>query len=766
MMQSRMRGRMGGVEDRKEVNILRHAGARSADLEVARNLALQSTDCRRENISIGEMFSQFKRRRGYRRRGASHKPHRFPLKLRINGNKRKRRQNSQPNTGTKSHGCGSKTSRRHRRRQCRSEKMNENGSITYFLPTHRWHAKRFHFRDLPIRSSQYQKSDNSSIRKGKEDPQYDFVRLPWQSCQHSAKHALRNARKSCIMHDASYMHCLYLNGSRQSLGKIFSKHIKNFMMETDIPKSCRQASLSNERLRFYDDNGHFVAPVDLIEKKNIEMNNIDIGIWVHAGASKQVLKILRSTYRAYESDGVIEGYVSLSDSSGKFGRIDLFGPKVHRILENVVVLPPVPQSNQDGKFGSMSSQDCNMFHKILQLANTPSVATMLSGNVLSVSAYDPRSILVKPSKLSRTVNCRDETDFKAVHFFASKSNRDAADNMSSIADHEMNIARQWSIPSTTKRARTGTSTPSLHPHHNTIGMLLWYRQGGTNVLAKMKSVPSLGCGWSLVLPRKCIPLFWNALAVAGAMAVGQSEMRTLALERGYPFFPFDYPDTELGKSFYDLEVERYWMIQSRKNTTHRTNYVSLRTVPLPKAIGLIAEKNDFDGRGCMLIERGMQQKMSNPTEPMTSCYKLRNHSQGCWVPRRLQNCDPKCRTPPVERKRLCAVHIRISGRGQPKVGCGIYLPSNADIELFARQGRYAHNKHLQLEKRGTLRDCQPSRAFIGILTSAGHSETMSTGIGIGVVNLALFEEDIGSMFLVMIRNTTSRWYMFAVATII
>ena len=116
---------------------------------------------------------------------------------------------------------------------------------------------------------------------------------------------------------------------------------------------------------------------------------------------------------------------------------------------------------------------------------------------------------------------------------------------------------------------------------------------------------------------------------------------------------------------------------------------------------------------------------------------------------------------------MVSVHIRMVGRGCPKAGSSIYLATAQDIELYARNGRQAKSDTLQLERIGNQHDCAPSREYIGVLTSARISEGMAAGIGIGAIYssaLPKISKRNTPCFLVMVRNASSRWYMFALAT--
>ena len=52
-------------------------------------------------------------------------------------------------------------------------------------------------------------------------------------------------------------------------------------------------------------------------------------------------------------------------------------------------------------------------------------------------------------------------------------------------------------------------------------------------------------GWSLILPAGWVPPAWLALAFAGVKPAGQREWRWAHTAQRRPFFPHDFPDTQV-----------------------------------------------------------------------------------------------------------------------------------------------------------------------------------------------------------------------------
>jgi hypothetical protein len=383
-------------------------------------------------------------------------------------------------------------------------------------------------------------------------------------------------------------------------------------------------------------------------------------------------------------------------------------------------------------------------------------------------AYDPRSIFVKPNKISPAALAAesapvlpDRLDRADETSTLLGDDRGGAQRIASTSDAVMNAARQWSIPGAQKRARHVGRDPAHHT--TTTRLLLWHQQGGTNPRANLDSRPSLGCGWSLVLPRECVPIFWKAFAVAGALAVGQNEMRALALEQGHAYFPRDFLDTACGRFHQELEARRRTRQHCKRAREHRSNHVKLR-VPWPLTLAA-AEGLPYHRLQGGAAERGTSTQGQRPTRGVPGGNK---HRRGRWV---LENPSPQHHrssdsTTAAAGCSMHAVHVRMVGRGHPRAGAGIYLASARDADLYAREGRHAKCVALQLEKKGTAQDCEPSRECVGRLTSAGIAQGMAVGVGVGNLHAKAFRdaEKCSSSILVMVRNASSRWYMFALAT--
>ena len=157
------------------LNVEKHAAARLNDIHYAEGLILRKR--KSDQINPSDLFKHISR--GSRRRASSHKPKRYPLHLRLKLAKKKYTNNTT-----------NPINRRRRRRQGKYTLLNNSLQL---LPTHKWHAKRFHF-----------------------DPSPWQIRTPDRYAERSERSTIKAACQQCTAHDASYMRVIELTGLASS----------------------------------------------------------------------------------------------------------------------------------------------------------------------------------------------------------------------------------------------------------------------------------------------------------------------------------------------------------------------------------------------------------------------------------------------------------------------------------------------------------------------------------------------------------------------
>ena len=154
------------------LNVEKHAAARLNDIHYAEGLILRKR--KSDQINPSDLFKHISR--GSRRRASSHKPKRYPLHLRLKLAKKKYTNTTTTNP----------TNRRRRRRQGKYTLLNNSLQL---LPTHKWHAKRFHF-----------------------DPSPWQIKTPDRYAERSERSTIKAACQQCTAHDASYTRVIELAG--------------------------------------------------------------------------------------------------------------------------------------------------------------------------------------------------------------------------------------------------------------------------------------------------------------------------------------------------------------------------------------------------------------------------------------------------------------------------------------------------------------------------------------------------------------------------
>ena len=184
------------------LNVERHAAARLVDMNYAEDLILRKR--KSTELPLQQLFKHVSR--GARRRAASHRPRRYPLRLRLKlaaaaaaspihkeSRRRRRRRGdyATPTTGTAAAAATTTT----------TTTTTTTGTpplhpLSCHLPTHKYHAKRFHFADTP----------------------WNF-NIPDRSMERSERSTVKAECQQCTAHDASYMKCFQLTGPSHAFNR-------------------------------------------------------------------------------------------------------------------------------------------------------------------------------------------------------------------------------------------------------------------------------------------------------------------------------------------------------------------------------------------------------------------------------------------------------------------------------------------------------------------------------------------------------------------
>ena len=117
------------------------------------------------------------------------------------------------------------------------------------------HAKRY-FEEFPLRNAPLHNADADKVNRDTQNiitSQFDTIRLPQKSMERSTRSVLRVATTACTMHDASYIHCVRLAGSKTAMGSLLTAHFHQNVLSECVVAPDGHMSLSMRRLLFHDD---------------------------------------------------------------------------------------------------------------------------------------------------------------------------------------------------------------------------------------------------------------------------------------------------------------------------------------------------------------------------------------------------------------------------------------------------------------------------------------------------------------------------------
>ena len=487
-------------------------------------------------------------------------------------------------------------SRRDRRRAALLRARTEaNGG----LETETWHAKRF------------------------EMARIFGLRLPWRANDRAEASAVRAANEGCVLHDASYWRCLRMSGERGALLALLGRM-------TDAPAALLAGRLGRGRevccmlhrldacpamavgpvrlLLCHPTTATTAAATNTTATTAAAINTTattatatattgdddgTAGVWlfVHAAAAAHARVTLRDAAATLGGVVVTRGPALL--------RFQLRGPTSHAILTRALCVPDEPETTRlppappgsagDGgggrrgriPLGSSESQaatSSSVAWECLSALSSP--VSLPPGVVLGITATHPdqapaptppprRSVGVANPTLrggAATRELRDLTVSWPPSLAASALFRDdggkAAARAAVSAAVSVLLVQQPSLAGVPTAASTSACSGE--------------RRGRTRVGRRVNA--SFGGGWDLLLPAGSSAgrAVWRALVLAGARAIGQSELRAIHLHADSPLFPYDAPDTLAGLVAELTEAGKRYAAHASRPPSRRPNHTALR----------------------------------------------------------------------------------------------------------------------------------------------------------------------------------------------
>jgi hypothetical protein len=509
------------------LNVERHAASRINDIHYAEGLILRKRKA--NEIPIRTLFQHVSR--GSRRRASSHRPRKFPLRLRL----------KLAHTDKAAIGATSSNNNRHRRR--RRGKYTTSDNARRLLPTHKWHAKRFHF----------------------NTPSPWDVKTPDYYSERAERSTIKAACQQCTAHDASYMRVLQLTGPEAEFmskendsfptGFVFKEgYSENVALYDSSSFSSSSSSSSSSCSSSSSSHPRIAVVVDMFCRRATEQSQklASVLVLVHFSAFKQTQELFAFN---------LSSGIDMQDCSDEIGRVDISGHNANQVLHRVVI--PC--------LADPTSNTSTLLNKVLRVARPSSLSSNLS---MEVIVRDPRaSVAFCDSDLKKTkdgIDCRCTLFSRVDRNKASKLVLETSDSAYNAQRHERKQFQGTTLDYTSTSTNTSSGSKNSRKRTKTTNgttaalvPLLFVRRS----LHGVHHHKTLGEGWMLLLPRGAVKTLWQALVQdrSSVIPVGQRHRRAVMVNLGLPSFPFDYPRT--------LEGERYhhwwWkekMIQTRKKT--------------------------------------------------------------------------------------------------------------------------------------------------------------------------------------------------------
>ncbi|XP_010506764.1 PREDICTED: ribonucleases P/MRP protein subunit POP1-like [Camelina sativa] len=524
----------------RKINVQKFSEARAAELE-----SLHS-------IVSDRLNKDFRSKRNKRRRTNSYNNQ--PAKRRYI-----KRQNSESLIGRSSGGDHHETTitRRVKRRiELKGNPVSgfsASGDGTKRLRTHVWHAKRFTMTKL-----------------------WGFhLPLGLHGRGRGSRDVLKQSREGVLVHDASYLIAVQLEGPESSLLSIL-----NMLLEPSPSSHSKEVfdsiltGRSYENAMLYNVNppvSQAIAPViymwrpsELPKRSDEEEDGDCIGtdgavsncdhvdfrklwVWIHASSFSEGYASLQvACQKQMNETGVSVDCVSLE---GHLAKLEIFGPKASHLLQKT--LRPATSSSEEPSIlrkCSMENAEVKFVTDLYKEETISSCAVLaqfvMDPRLIPNSPCDDSTVSVETAKTEPT-NSLEITTKTGAEIFTEVFKRLWDANSDLTPPEEENVLC-WEkhqnrmdslclenpaaeVPKVSSRARSSRSCPLL--------------------LLKHKKLGNAPTGWSLILPLSWIKVFWNAFLSKGAHAIGQREKRWVSCDVGLPFFPSDFPDCKAYSTF-------------------------------------------------------------------------------------------------------------------------------------------------------------------------------------------------------------------------
>ena len=630
---------------------------------------------------------------------------------------------------------------RSRRDLRRASALRAKASARGGLATEAWHAKRFEMR----------------LCFG--------IRLPWRARDRGARSAVRAANEYCVLHDASYLRPLLLHGEPAALTELLAGL-------TDASADALGRLLGAPRelcctLHWWRRwPSATIAPVRLLPcAAAANGGRRAVWVFVHEAAALQARSALEHAIglalaaRAADAAGAPPA-LALGASTLPVVRFQLRGPQSHALLRRALALAPGAAAEAAWR----------------ALAPLASPAALPPRAILGVDALHPHAAPTPaPPPTSASPHRRRAPPPPPP------PPQPAAADAAAEARALRSLLLRW---------------PAHLAASPLYGRVDDAAAGGALPLLLVQEPPAaldgggalrggFGSGWDIIAPRHAARALWAALVLAGGRAIGQLELRAIALHEERPLFPYDAPDTLAGSHHAAADGADRRNAHARRPPSRRPNYAKLGVAqpfacdwpsllglpPPPDAAAAAPAADTAAGADAAAPAAAVSGEGWWPQPPF--CV-LRGAAVATAFAKRREGGAAAPALPPSLASQLPSALLRVvlvmGGRGHPQPLAAIHAPTAAEVARWRADRRWG-GAQLPAGRRAVA----PGDAQIGCVSAGGYHALHGGGFAVGYCAAAPLLERFGSdanlsgtpagPLLVLVRNVTSRQFRPALLSV-
>ena len=439
------------------------------------------------------------------------------------------------------------------------------------LCTEAWHAKRF------------------------EMAQAFGSRLPWRACDRAPTSAVRAAKESCVLHDASYHRTLRLVGAPSALAALLERTSdaapgslsarlgrgREVSLELHELDSYPAGAIGPARLIRATAASHAAGPAAAADAAAVPATAeadapASLLLFVHQAALGHALSTLRAAAESCagstsppsseldpQTNPEAAPVAAPETRSGsratpitvKLGpplmRFQLRGPTSHRVLTRALAPTDAPQPNLAPRAAAASSSAAAS-----SAAPAASTAGAASAALSASSAWTALSQLSCPASLppravlGLSLVLRSPAERAATGKTGGKTGgagggaaalRRLATCWPAYLSSSLLLSSEVASEMASEMASAGGAACGA-----AFDAVLIQEPPLSPVRGAGCAGGGSGSGWDLLLPTAVGAAVWVALVLAGGRAIGQLELRAICMHAGVPCFPYDSPHTPAG----------------------------------------------------------------------------------------------------------------------------------------------------------------------------------------------------------------------------